>query len=171
MQRETMSDTSIDRAQQLCRIGLNKQARGDLKAAKRLFRQSLALHETAEAWCYLGWCRSLSGRLAQAVSHCRRAIAVDPEFGNAYNDLGAYLVELGHADDAVVWFERAKNASRYDTPQFPYLNLARVHIARARFSQALLELQAARVIAPMDQRIEELVAYVGLVMAQERKAA
>jgi Tfp pilus assembly protein PilF len=151
----------VTRARRLLGLGLEKQLAGDLDAACALYRRSLAASESAEGWCYLGWCHSFRGNFVRAIAHCRRAIAHDDSFGNAYNDLGAYLVELGRSDEAIHWFERAKEASRYDTPQFPYLNLARVHIARERYDLALIELHAARLVAPVDERIDELVAYVG----------
>ena len=148
-------------ARHLVKRGLNRQLSGDLDAAARLYEDSLELHESAEAWCYLGWCHSFRGSLAKAVAHCRRAIALDPDFGNAYNDLGAYLVEVGRVAEAKRWFERAKQASRYETPQFPYLNLARLHISARCWTDALIELQAARLLAPGDERVDQLVAYVG----------
>ncbi len=155
------SDLREREARHLLKRGLDRQLSGDLEAAVRLYEDSLELHESAEAWCYLGWCHSLRGSLAKAVAHCRRAIALDPDFGNAYNDLGAYLVEVGHVEEARRWFERAKQARRYETPQFPYLNLARLYISARRWTDALMELQVAQLLAPGDERVDELVAYVG----------
>ncbi len=161
---------TLDRARRLIDRALQHQLRGDIRRATLLLERSIELHETAEGWCYLGWCHSARGKLSRAIAHCRRAIALDPEYGNAYNDIGAYLVELGKTEEAARWFTRAKAAPRYATPQFPYLNTARLHIAAARYSEALMELQAARAIAPLDERIDELVEYVGLLMGTHRAA-
>jgi len=155
------------RARRLIDKALEHQMRGDIRRATLLLERSIELHETAEAWCYLGWCHSFRGRLSRAIAHCRRAIALDPEYGNAYNDIGAYLVELERPEEAARWFARAKGASRYATPQFPYLNTARLHIAAGRHSEALMELQAARIIAPLDERIDELVEYVGALIGAQ----
>jgi Tfp pilus assembly protein PilF len=55
-----------------------------------------------------------------------RAIEIDPEFGNPYNDIGVYLMQRDRLDDAVPWLERAKLAKRYEPRQFPYMNLGRI---------------------------------------------
>ncbi len=153
-----------DLAESLWREGLQRQLVGELDSAVALYRASLALSETAEAWTFLGWCVSFKGELDLAVDYCRRAIDIDPQLGNAYNDMGAYLVEMDRDDEAEIWFRRAKDASRYETRQFPFLNLARLYIGRGRLTDALMELQAARVLAPADERITELISYVGILI-------
>lgn len=158
-------------ARRLCGRALDKHLEGDLDAATALYQRSLEAHETADAWCYLGWCYSLRGHLGLAIAHCRRAISMEPGFGNPYNDLGAYLVEYGRPDEAIRWFELAKTATRYETPQFPYLNLARIQISRRRYGLALIELQAARLVAPQDDRVDELVDYVRTLMEELGHAA
>ena len=57
---------------------------------------------------------------------------MDPDFGNPYNDIGAYLIELGREEEAVTWLERAKTAARYEPRHYPYFNLARIHVKRHR---------------------------------------
>lgn len=113
------------------------QRRGALEDAVRLYQASIAEHPTAEAHTFLGWVYALGRRFEEAIAECKRAIAVDPGFGNPYNDIGAYLVELGRESDAVPWFERAIEAPRYEARHFPYLNLARIHEARGAVEQAL----------------------------------
>src|SRR5262249_36772733 len=72
----------------------------------------------------------------------RKAIATDPTFGNPYNDIGCYLMETGNLVEAAPWFEKAKEASRYEPRHFPYLNLGRLYAARGEFAEALVEFQA-----------------------------
>jgi tetratricopeptide (TPR) repeat protein len=153
-------------ARQLWQRGLRAQLDGEIDEAMRLYRTSLELHETAEAWAFLGWGLSFQGLLDDAVDACLRAIELDPGLGNPYNDIGAYLVEQDRDEEAVLWFQRAKEAERYDTPQFPYLNLARLHIHRGRLAAALLELQVAELLAPEDPRVAQLVARVGELMSE-----
>ncbi len=113
------------------------QRRGELEGAVRLYQASIAEHPTAEAHTFLGWVYALERRFDDAIAECKRAIAVDPTFGNAYNDIGAYLVELGQEDDALPWFERAIEAPRYEARYFPYLNLAKIHERRGEVTRAL----------------------------------
>src|SRR3989344_5800398 len=63
---------------------------------------------------------------AQTHGDLGEAIDLDPDFGNPYNDIGAYFIELGKFDDAIPFLEKATKASRYDTYCFPHYNLGRV---------------------------------------------
>lgn len=144
--------------------GLERQLDGEVPEAKKLYRASLALQATPEAHTFLGWTYSFEGRLDEAISECRKAIEVDPGFGNPYNDIGAYLMELDREEDAMAWFRMAKRADRYENPQFPYLNLARVHIRRGELGAALMELQVAELLAPQDERVHRQITRVGTLL-------
>jgi tetratricopeptide (TPR) repeat protein len=122
----------------------------ELEEAIRLYQESLTLYPTAEAHTFLGWAYSFQGRLDEAIAECHKAIAVDPEFGNPYNDIGVYLIERGDLDGAVPWLERAKQAPRYEPRHFPYMNLGRVYLRRGQWQEALRELEAAARLAPTD---------------------
>jgi Flp pilus assembly protein TadD len=39
----------------------------------------------------------------EAIAECHRAIEIDPDFGNPYNDIGAYLIERGDLRGAIPW--------------------------------------------------------------------
>jgi Tfp pilus assembly protein PilF len=128
--------------------GYDAQMAGRLDEAVACYRRSIALHPTAEAHTFLGWALSWQGQVEAAIAECQTAIAVDPDFGNPYNDIGAYLIELGRLDEAVPWLERAKTAPRYEPRHFPHVNLARVHVRRHRLREALRELDAALALEP-----------------------
>ena len=102
------------------------QTQGHLEEAIQLYKKSIELYPTAEAHTFLGWAYSFRGRYGEAIDECKRAIAIDPEFGNPYNDIGAYLIETGHLDEAVEWLEKALLAKRYESYCFPHYNLGRV---------------------------------------------
>ncbi len=121
---------------------------GRLEEAAAHYRRSIALHPTAEAHTFLGWVYSHQGRPDDAIAQCKLAIGMDPEFGNPYNDIGAYLIELGREDEAVEWLERAKRAPRYEPRHYPYFNRARVHVKRHEIPEAIRELERALSIEP-----------------------
>jgi Tfp pilus assembly protein PilF len=106
-----------------------QQMAGRLQQAETLYRRSIAEFPTAEAHTFLGWTYSFSERYEEAIAQCREAIAVDPEFGNPYNDIGAYLIAQGKLREAIPWLERATEAVRYEPRHFPWANLGRVHEA------------------------------------------
>lgn len=112
------------------------QVGGKLDDAVLCYKKSLELHPTAEAYTFLGWTYSLQFKHEAAIEECRKAIAVDPDFGNPYNDIGAYLIELGRHTEAISWLTRAIIAKRYAARSFPYLNLGRVYEHLGRWSDA-----------------------------------
>jgi Tfp pilus assembly protein PilF len=124
------------------------QMKGNLEEAVNLYKRSLETHPTAEAHTFLGWTYSFMGRLDEAIDECHRAIEQDPDFGNPYNDIGAYLIEKGQFDEAIPWFERAMQARRYESPAFPHLNLGRVHERKGQWDQAMDSYKKALALNP-----------------------
>ena len=126
-------DQNKARAVELFQRAYQLQMRGAYADAIRLYQESIVLQPTAEAHTFLGWTFSMLGRQAEAIEECHRAIAVDPDFGNPYNDIGAYLLEFGRWEEALPWFEKAMAAPRYDARVYPYVNKGRAleHLGRA----------------------------------------
>ncbi len=146
-----MSDTEDrERALELWREAYRHQMEGDLDGAVVLYKRSIAVYPTAEAHTFLGWTFSFQGRLDDAIAECHRAIALDADFGNPYNDIGVYLMQQNRLDDAISWLERAKRAARYEPRHFPYMNLGRVYIRQGRWWDALREFEGAVRVAPDD---------------------
>jgi tetratricopeptide (TPR) repeat protein len=107
--------------------GHEAQMRGRLEEAIELYTHSIEIWPTAEAYTFRGWAKSFQGDLDEAIEECRKAIEVDPDYGNPYNDIGAYLVQKGDFLDAIPWFKRAFRAKRYECPFYPRFNLGRVY--------------------------------------------
>lgn len=126
------------------------QMTGDLDGAIEVYRRSIEVCPTAEAHTFLGWTFSFQGRLEEATRECLRAIELDPEFGNPYNDIGVYLMQQDRLEEAIPWLERAKRAPRYEPRQFPFMNLGRVYMRQGRWWDALRELEGAVRMAPTD---------------------
>ncbi len=124
-------------AERVFQEAYQKQMEGRLEDAIQLYLKSLELFPTAEAHTFLGWAFSFKGRYDDAISECRKAIDIDPEFGNPYNDIGAYLIEKGKYDEAIPWLERATAAKRYDSYCFPHYNLGRVWERKGDWMRAL----------------------------------
>jgi len=124
------------------------QMDGRLDRAAELYRASIEIFATAEAHTFLGWTYHFQGKVDDAIAECKRAIEVDPDFGNPYNDIGAYLISLGKYDEAISWLERAIKAPRYDPRHFPHFNLGRVYFAKGMFNRARQCFQEALRIEP-----------------------
>ena len=136
------------RAEELFESAYEAQMRGDFGDAIALYRMSLQAHPTAEAHTFLGWTYSFQGRLHDAIAECKKAIAVDPDFGNPYNDIGAYLIEKGEFDEAIPWFLKAIQAKRYESPAYPHLNLGRVYERKGDWTEAIDSYKKALTLDP-----------------------
>lgn len=104
----------------------NAQAHGDLEVALEYYQRSIDAFPTPEAFTFLGWVLSFFDKYEEAINCCKKAIELDPNYGNPYNDIGAYLIELNKLDEAIPYLEKATKASRYETYCFPYYNLGRI---------------------------------------------
>jgi len=124
------------------------QMNGDFDQAVDLYKRSLAIFPTAEAHTFLGWTYHFQGKVHDAIEECKRAIAVDPDFGNPYNDIGSYLISLKRYDEAIDWLQRAIQAPRYDPRHYPYFNLGRVYFAKGMILRARDCFQQALSIEP-----------------------
>ena len=138
-------------AVELFRRAYTAQQEDDYERAIELYRRSLAAYPTAEAHTFLGWVYSFQERYDEAIDECLKAISVDPDFGNPYNDIGSYLLARGDRYNCIRWFRRAVHAPRYEARAFPHFNLGRVYEHRGRL------LLAAR--------------HYGLALAEEPKFA
>ena len=135
--------TNKREALRLFQSAYEAQMRGELDEAADLYKQSIDSFPTAEAHTFLGWTYSFMGLTDEAITECHRAIDVDPDFGNPYNDIGAYLIEQGNLHSAIPWLQRAMNAPRYESYFYPHFNLGRVYESMGRAYDALREYKTA----------------------------
>jgi tetratricopeptide (TPR) repeat protein len=131
-----MPDSDPDAAAEYFRQAFELQRNGDYEQALILYTRSIAALPTAEAYTFRGWTYSFVGDYDSAIEDCRRAIKVDPEFGNPYNDIGAYLIEQGKWDEAIPWFQKAMVAKRYEARAYPHFNLGRVYEHQRQWEKA-----------------------------------
>jgi tetratricopeptide (TPR) repeat protein len=143
-----MSQETLMRAWELLQDAYQAQMEGDYDRAVELYKASLELHPTAEAHTFLGWAYHFQGKLDEAIEQCRTAIDIDPEFGNPYNDIGAYLIELHRYDDAIPWLERAIEAKRYEPRHFPHYNLGRAYLGKEMYARAARCFEEALEVEP-----------------------
>jgi Tfp pilus assembly protein PilF len=155
---ERSADDRMTNAQELFQQAYELQRAGQYEQAISLYKQSIEVYPTAEAHTFLGWTYSFQERLDEAIEECHRAIEVDPDFGNPYNDIGVYLMQKGRFVEALPWLEKAKQAPRYEPRHFPYLNSGRIYMARGEWLKALKEFEQAVKIMPDDPGARQALA-------------
>jgi Tfp pilus assembly protein PilF len=157
-EEERSADDRMTNAQELFQQAFELQMAKQYEQAISLYKQSIEVYPTAEAHTFLGWTYSFQERLDEAIEECHRAIEVDPDFGNPYNDIGVYLMQKGRFIEALPWLEKAKQAPRYEPRHFPYLNSGRIYMARGEWLKALKEFEQAVKIMPDDPGARQALA-------------
>ena len=128
--KESTDNHLKQRAIKLFQEAYTAQMGGDLPTAIQLYKESIDIHPTAEAYTFLGWTYSFQGDYDLAIAECLAAISIDANFGNPYNDIGSYLVAKGNLYDCVRWFKMAIQAPRYEARAYPHFNLGHVYERR-----------------------------------------
>lgn len=124
------------------------QLQGELEEAIKQYQRSIDTYPTAEAHTFLGWTYGWMGRYEEAIQKAEQAIALDPEYGNPYNDIGYYLTQQGKLDEAIPWLMRAMEAKRYASPHYPWLNLGRIWVLKGEWGRALTSYEEVWRLAP-----------------------
>ncbi len=122
--------------------------KGELDEAVELYHQSIQAFPTAEAHTFLGWTYSFQGKLDEAIAECKKAIQINPDFGNPYNDIGAYLIEKSQYEEAIPWLLNAARSKDYNNHHYAHYNLARAYLALEQFNRAVEEFENALRISP-----------------------
>ena len=160
-----LDTAAFDAAQEPCKDAARRafqaayilQSAGELERAADAYERSIRLAASAEAHTFHGWTFSFMGHYDDAIEACKRAIEMDPTFGNPYNDIGAYLIELGRLDDAIPWLEKAIAAQRYCCYFYAYTNLARVYLQKGLREKARKCLVQALQVNPEYEPAQELL--------------
>lgn len=133
-------------AMDLFQRGYEHQMEGELADAMACCCQSIEICPTAESHTLLGWVYRLIGLYGEAMGECRKAIELDPSFGNPYNDIGAYLIELERYDEAIPWLEQAIRAPCYENRAHAQYNLGRVYEHKGDWLQAIAHYKRALLV-------------------------
>ncbi len=148
---EMLTEEQAERKREALRffkLAYESQMQRDLDEAVELYKKSLEVYPTAEAHTFLGWTYSFMEMTDEAIEECHRAIEVDPDFGNPYNDIGAYMIEKRDMEGSVKWLKLAMSAPRYECYFYPHFNLGRVYESKGRLFEALKEYKAAIDLKP-----------------------
>ncbi|MGC1388198.1 MAG: TIR domain-containing protein [Steroidobacteraceae bacterium] len=136
-----------------------------LHEAVTMLKRAVELDES-ESTCFalLGWAQLMCRSFDLALQYVRRAVEMNPN--NQWNaaDMGGILVHLGQAEEALVWFKRAKEIDPYfDQPWYwraiglAYMILHRYAEALAAFSHLpVRHYRAAAFMAGCHARLDDM---------------
>ena len=162
-----MTDTAaadIARAEELAeralaaspRSALAHFAKGQVLRAQDRYDEAIPEYETvialnrnwANAHSHLGWCKFVTGSLAEVIPAQERAIRLsprDPQIGLYYFRIGFAHLLQSRIDEAIEWCEKARNA----TPAHPLFRalLASAYALKGEIARAIAQLaEASRLV-------------------------
>jgi len=135
-------------AQDYFELAYEIQMQGDLDRAMYYYGRSLDCVESPEAYTFMAWAESMRGSFDTAIELCRKAIDLDPEFGNPWNDLGAYMLALDRPQEAIPYLEQALKSPRYLTYHYAHYNLGRAYEKIGDRTRARMKYRAALELDP-----------------------
>lgn len=124
------------RAERLFKQAFELHLVGNVDEAVQMYKSAIAMEPHAKVYTYLAWALSSRHEYEQAVRLCHRAIEIDPDYPNPYNDMGAYLIELGRDEEAMDMLNKALSFSDYECPFYAHYNLGRIYKKRGHLLTA-----------------------------------
>jgi tetratricopeptide (TPR) repeat protein len=123
---------------------------GQLPEAEIALQKSLALGATRSACIYLAVVYLKTRNFSDAEQYCRRAITLDPEFEEAYYNLGNSLSEQGRTDEALQAFQTAYTLDPHYAG--PHREAGMLLLKERKYAEAETHLRKALELAPNDER-------------------
>jgi TolB-like protein/Tfp pilus assembly protein PilF len=137
----------------LPRSPLARFAKGQVLRAQHRYDEAIPEYETvialnrnwANAYSHLGWCRFMTGSIEELIPAQEQAIRLsprDPQIGLFYGRIGCVHLLRSRTDEAIIWYEKARNA----TPAHPSFRtfLASAYALKGDTERAAAELAEAR---------------------------
>ena len=146
-------------AKDLFKMGHVLQKIGVFRIAAEHHGMSYLLSPSAEAACYLGMTYSIDNQ--DSLAWQRKAIETDPNFGEAWNEIGEILMKKDDVKNAVNWFREAIASKNYSKRWVAYTNLTRSQIELEQDISAFFTAQKAVELFPENKELTELLFYLG----------
>jgi tetratricopeptide (TPR) repeat protein len=85
---------------------------------------------------------------AKAIDFFEKATKVDPNYSDAYNNLGFAYEKLGRFDAAITFYKKAVSNLTYSTPEKAYISLGNAYYRLGKYEDALYSYKEAIKRAP-----------------------
>ena len=135
------------------RSSVARFAKAQVLRAQHRYDEAIPEYETvialnrnwAHAYSHLGWCKFMTGSIEELIPAQEQAIRLsprDPQIGLFYSRIGFAHLLQSRTDEAIVWCEKARNA----TPAHPHFRtfLASAYALKGEIERAAAELAEAR---------------------------
>ena len=120
------------------KIGVGFYSEGKVQQAFVEFQRAYELNpQNKEAVYAIGIIYLLSfDETLKAIDFFQKAIKIDPDYAEAYNNLGYAHAKIGKFDAAIPFYKKAVSNLLYATPEMSFVNMGRAYYRLGRCDEA-----------------------------------
>lgn len=132
------------------KIGVGYYSEGKIQQAFVEFQRAYELNsQNKEAAYGIGIVYLLDfDETLKAIDFFQRAVAIDPDYSDAYNNLGYAHAKIGKFDAAIPFYKKAVSNLFYATPEKAYVNMGKAYYRLGRYDEAAAAYKEALKRAP-----------------------
>lgn len=140
---------SKERAEALRNLGGALVQDGDLRGGlERLLEAAELDPKDSETQHELAMVYRDLGKYELSLTHFKKALALRPQFPDAWNNMGTVYLRLRKWDQAIDCFQRASEDILYRTPHYAYNNLGLAYFGKGDYHLAIASYQKALGVLP-----------------------
>jgi type IV pilus assembly protein PilF len=131
-------------------IGVSYYSEGKVQQAFVEFQHAYELNpQNKEALYSIGVIYLLDfDETLKAIDFFQRAVKIDPDYSEAYNNLGYAYAKIGQFDAAIPFYKKAVSNLLYATPEKSFVNMGKAYYRLGRFDDAAVAYKEAIKRAP-----------------------
>jgi len=134
----------------LQRLGTSLVQQGNLRAGLEKLLEAAELDPTnSDIHHELALVYRDLGEFQLSLAHFKKALALRPEFPQAWNNMGTVYLLLRQWDQAINCFQMAVGDILYRTPHYAYNNLGFAYLKKDQYQKAIANFQKALKFAPL----------------------
>jgi len=84
----------------------------------------------------------------KAIDFFQRAVKIDPDYSEAYNNIGYAHAKIGQFDTAIPFYKKALSNLLYATPEMAFVNMGKAYYRLGRYNDAAVAFKDAIKRAP-----------------------
>ena len=134
--------------QELKTVGKYFFRSGESERADYIFRSLLERDDDFEVWFYLGLLENQKSNFEKSLDYFYKSLQLNPDYGNACNEIGIILIRQGKEKEAVDWFEQSLNSKLNDAPHITLYNLSMLYQMWDKFEDSLSYIKKAIELKP-----------------------
>jgi len=149
----------------LQQLGMAHAAEGNLRKGLAQLLEAVKLDpDNAELNHQTAVVLRVLGEYKLSLKYFNRALALQPKFPEAQNNLGTLYLEMGEWDKAIACFKEAVSDIIYNSPQFAYNNMGLAYFNKGDYDKAIENYKRALRSSP-----SYTLCYSNLALAYEAK--